>query len=97
MPACFKENFGTRLAVIIINCFEIFTEKLSGLVNMARCWSNYKHHQTVKYLIGITAQGTISYISDSIFFTQLYIIFRCIFTVNISTRYMSIILPQCKY
>ena len=26
-------------------------------------WSNYKHHNTVKYLIGITPQGSISFIS----------------------------------
>lgn len=28
-----------------------------------QCWSNYKHHSTVKFLIGITPQGSISYIS----------------------------------
>ena len=26
-------------------------------------WSNYKHHSTLKFLIGITPQGTISYLS----------------------------------
>ena len=26
-------------------------------------WSNYKHHSTIKFLIGITPQGTISYLS----------------------------------
>jgi len=30
----------------------------------AQCWSHYKHHNTVKYLIGITPQGAISFISD---------------------------------
>ena len=28
----------------------------------AQVWSNYKHHSTVKFLISITPQGTISYI-----------------------------------
>ena len=27
-------------------------------------YSNYKHHQTVKYLIGISPQGTVTFISD---------------------------------
>lgn len=64
VPQCFKENFGNRVAVVI-DCFEIFTETPSNLLNAARCWSNYKHHQTVKFLIGITPQGTISYISEA--------------------------------
>ncbi|KAJ8963021.1 hypothetical protein NQ317_006156 [Molorchus minor] len=64
MPACFKENFGNRVAAVI-DCFEIFTETPSGLLNTAHCWSNYKHHETVKFLIGISPQGTISYISEA--------------------------------
>ena len=27
-------------------------------------WSNYKHHSTIKFLIGISPQGTISYLSE---------------------------------
>ena len=26
-------------------------------------WSNYKRHNTVKYLIGVTPQGSVSFIS----------------------------------
>ena len=26
-------------------------------------WSNYKYHSTAKFLIGITPQGTVSYVS----------------------------------
>lgn len=62
MPECFKESFGDRMAVII-DCFEVFIETPSKLVNAAQCWSNYKHHQTVKFLIGITPQGTVFCIS----------------------------------
>ncbi len=28
-------------------------------------WSNYKQHSTVKFLIGITPQGTISFLSEA--------------------------------
>jgi hypothetical protein len=27
-------------------------------------WSNYKHHSTIKFLLGITPQGTISFLSE---------------------------------
>lgn len=62
MPECFKESFEDKVAVII-DCFEVFIETPSKLVNAAQCWSSYKHHETVKFLIGITPQGTISFIS----------------------------------
>jgi len=29
----------------------------------AQTWSNYKKHNTVKFLIGVTPQGTIDFIS----------------------------------
>lgn len=64
VPACFMETFGNKV-VVIIDCFEVFTETPSNIVNASRCWSSYKHHETVKFLIGITPQGTISYISES--------------------------------
>ena len=28
-------------------------------------WSNYKHHNTVKIIFGITPQGTVSYVSEA--------------------------------
>ena len=28
-------------------------------------WSNYKHHNTVKILFGITPQGTVWYVSEA--------------------------------
>jgi len=62
MPECFKEAFGSKVAVII-DCFEIFIERPSNLLARAATWSNYKHHNTCKVLIGITPQGTISFVS----------------------------------
>ena len=38
-------------------------ERLSDFLTRAQVWSNYKHHSTVKFLIGITPQGTISFVS----------------------------------
>ena len=63
MPECFKTSFGSKVAVIV-DCFEIFTERPSNLVARAATWSNYKHHNTSKVLLGITPQGTISFVSE---------------------------------
>jgi len=49
---------------VIIGCFEIFIERPTNLLARAQTYSSYKDHNTVKYLIGITPQGTVSFISD---------------------------------
>lgn len=64
MPLVFKQNFGNKVA-IIIDCFEVFIERPSSLIARAMTWSNYKHHNTVKFLIGITPQGVTSFISKA--------------------------------
>ncbi|XP_060871942.1 uncharacterized protein LOC132946120 [Metopolophium dirhodum] len=63
MPRSFFNIFGNSVAVII-DCFEIAIEKPSNLKARAQTWSSYKNKNTVKYLIAITPQGSISYISD---------------------------------
>lgn len=64
MPQCFKFSFGTKTTVII-DCFEIFIEKPTNLLARAQTFSSYKHHNTIKVLIGITPQGSISYVSEA--------------------------------
>ncbi|XP_065191536.1 uncharacterized protein LOC135822650 [Sycon ciliatum] len=61
MPLEFRGQFGK--CICIIDCFEVFCERPHGLMARAQTFSNYKHHNTVKFLIGITPQGTISFIS----------------------------------
>ena len=61
MPLEFRRHF--RQCVIIIDCFEIFIERPTALLPRAQTWSNYKHHNTIKYLIGVTPQGSIGFIS----------------------------------
>uniref|UniRef100_A0A9J8B0E7 THAP-type domain-containing protein n=1 Tax=Cyprinus carpio carpio TaxID=630221 RepID=A0A9J8B0E7_CYPCA len=56
MPMQFRKHFGKKCAVII-DCFEDFIERPSNLIARAETWSSYKHHNTVKFLIGITPQG----------------------------------------
>ena len=62
MPSDFK-NFGR--CVVIIDCFEVFMERPSALKARAQTWSNYKSHNTCKFLIGITPQGSISFVSQA--------------------------------
>lgn len=64
MPICFKEAFNNKFTVII-DCFEVFIEKPASMLTQQQCWSNYKHHCTVKFLIAIIPQGSICYISES--------------------------------
>lgn len=62
MPMVFRKHYPQ--CVVIIDCFEIFVDRPTDLLARAQTYSQYKHHNTVKYLIGITPQGTVSYISD---------------------------------
>ena len=48
---------------VIIDCTEIFIEKPSNLGARSATWSNYKHHHTMKVLVGIAPTGAISFVS----------------------------------
>ena len=61
MPMSFRQKF--RNCACIIDCFEIFIERPSDLSARADTYSQYKSHNTVKYLIGIAPQGVITFIS----------------------------------
>ena len=61
MPLSFSRFF--KKCCVIIDCTEIFMEQPSDLLARAQVWSNYKHHSTMKFLIGITPQGTVSFVS----------------------------------
>ena len=49
--------------LVIIDCFEILLDGPTNLLAKAQTHSSYKHHNIVKYVIGITPQGTVSFIS----------------------------------
>lgn len=57
IPSCFKEAFHNKTTVII-DRLEVFIEKPASLKTQILCWSNYKHHNTITFLIGISPQGT---------------------------------------
>ena len=62
MPMVFRRHFGVRVAVIT-DCFEVFCEKPFGYAPRAQTWLSYKHHNSVKFLIGVTPLGTVSFLS----------------------------------
>ena len=61
MPMDFRVNY--KKCVVIIDSFEIFCERPYPLKARAQAYSDYKHHNTVKFLIGIAPQGVITFIS----------------------------------
>ena len=64
MPQCFQFSFGNKTTVII-DCFEVLIARPSNLMARAQTYSNYKSHNTVKILVGITPQGSISFVSNA--------------------------------
>ena len=61
MPECFKRKY--KDCVCIIDCTEIFIERPRNLTARADTWSSYKHNNTIKYLLGITPSGAVSFLS----------------------------------
>uniref|UniRef100_A0A672YAS2 DDE Tnp4 domain-containing protein n=1 Tax=Sphaeramia orbicularis TaxID=375764 RepID=A0A672YAS2_9TELE len=63
LPMCFQKFF--KNCVGIIDCFELFIERPSDLTARAQTWSNHKQHNTIKFLISVTPQGSISFVSKA--------------------------------
>ena len=62
LPSSFKGKY--KDCVCIIDCSEVFIERPENLTARAQTWSNYKHHNTMKYLIGITPAGSVMFLSS---------------------------------
>ncbi|KAJ8671957.1 hypothetical protein QAD02_003216 [Eretmocerus hayati] len=62
LPIPSRANFNG--VYVIIDVFEIEIEKPSNPLYQALTWSDYKKCNTIKYIIGITPDGTIIYISQ---------------------------------
>ena len=61
MPPAFNQFYSS--CVCIIDCSEIFIENPANFMARNATYSNYKKHNTVKILIGITPYGSISFLS----------------------------------
>ena len=61
LPCSFRDKCPIMFAMI--NGSEIFIETPSDLQLQSSTWSNYKQHNTAKFLVACTPNGAISYIS----------------------------------
>lgn len=64
LPPVFKIRYSN--VQIIIDCFEIQICKPSDTLRQSQTWSQYKGCNTVKYLIGCTPDGLVSFISKGV-------------------------------
>uniref|UniRef100_A0A1X7T0A2 DDE Tnp4 domain-containing protein n=1 Tax=Amphimedon queenslandica TaxID=400682 RepID=A0A1X7T0A2_AMPQE len=61
LPPSFAELYpNTRC---IIDCSEVFIEQPYGYTPRTKTYSNYKKHNTIKFLIGVTPNGSICFLS----------------------------------
>ena len=61
LPECFKKSYPKVRT--IIDCTEVLLETPSCLEVQAILWSEYKHHCTFKFLVAITPNDAISWVS----------------------------------
>lgn len=61
LPHAFKEKYPATYA--IIDGSEIFLETPSDLHMQSSTWSQYKHHNTAKFLVACTPNGAVAYMS----------------------------------
>ena len=61
MPQEFTQYATTR---IILDCTELFIQCPSAMLAQSETWSDYKHHNTWKLLVGVTPNGQVSFLSD---------------------------------
>lgn len=64
LPMCFRAMFNNCTS--IIDCLEIRIEKPKNMTASAQTCPQYKNHDTVKYLISVTPQGVVSFVSKGL-------------------------------
>lgn len=63
-PTCFLNSEYSQ-TVCTIDCTEVPVEKAGNSTAKKQFWSNYKHTQTIKLLVGTTPSGHISFVSEA--------------------------------
>jgi len=63
LPKVYRKAGHSKLRVTI-DCSEVFIERPKALDTQAATWSDYKSHNTIKFLIGISPTGFITFLSD---------------------------------
>ena len=60
LPSVFIKA-GYKKCPVVLDCAEVFIERQKSLINQACTWSEYKHHNTIKFLVGISPTGYITF------------------------------------
>ena len=63
LPEIFLKS-GYGKCCVIIDCAEMFSESPKLISAQAATWSGYRHHNTFKFLVGITPTRFISFLSS---------------------------------
>ena len=61
MPQEFAQYATTRN---IFDCTELFIQRPSAMLAQSETWSDYKHNNTWKLLVGVTPNGQVTFLSD---------------------------------
>ena len=59
-----KEFAQYATTLIILDCTELFIQRPSAMLAQSETWSDYKHHNTWKLLVGVTPNGQVTFWSD---------------------------------
>ena len=57
---CYKP-FGNLK--VVLDCTELMVQRATNLDARKKTFSNYKHHDTVKFLVGISPNLAVNYVS----------------------------------
>ena len=60
-----KRFYSVRNIHSIIDCSEIFIETPQDHDRQAMTWSTYKHHNTLKFLVAVAPNSSITYVSPA--------------------------------
>ena len=61
LPEVFIKTVNNKFRVIL-DCAEVFTERPKSLDCQAATWSDYRQHNTIKFLVGISPSGFITFL-----------------------------------
>ena len=62
LPEAFIK-IGNNKSRVILDCAEVFIERPKPLDCQAATWSDYKHHNIIKFLVGISPSSIITFLS----------------------------------
>ena len=70
---------------VILDCIEAFMETSSYLVVAAQCWSDYKHHHTINFLLAL--HQMMVFLSSLMFMEEELVVCLLFGTVALLTTY----------